>query len=361
MDGQTTQILELLPQPAFIAAEQQVCWCNAAARSLLLENASLPSLLGKSAPLFESWNGEGTLQLCLTVGLRDYDASARNIAEGTLFIATPQTSAVSATANAVVSASAAFRKPLQSMLSAAEQLCADPEGRGNAETAAAAALMNRSIYQMLRLCGQMSDGGRLLLHKRHLHRQSVELDGFFRSFMEQAQPLVQTLGVTLEYEPLSGPLRAHVDTALLERCLYNLISNSLNYTKKGGNITISPKKQGKTLLIRVTDDGEGIADQLLATLPERFTELPAGDARWGIGMGLPMVRQIAQLHGGTMVIAPNAGGQGTCVTFSLRLEASPNELRSAHPMAYDYCGGLHHGLVELSDVLGTELFLPGEV
>lgn len=360
MDEQMKQVLELIAQPAFLAKDDKIVWCNAVARSLLLEGAVLSLLLEKNHLLFSLWNKEGTLQIPLTVGGKEYDASVRATEEGDLFIASLRAPEFNATAAAVVNISATLRKPLQNMMSAAGELFEELESQGSDKLTAASSRLNRSIYQFLRLCGQMSDGGRLLLHRKALRREPTDLNVFFHSFIAQARPLVQSLGLTLDFEPPAVPLRADVDTALLERALYNLISNSLNYTPKGGTISISLQKQGKMLLICVSDNGEGISPDVLSTLFERFTEHSIGDSRWGIGLGLPMAREISRLHGGNLVVAPNPEGQGTSVTFSLSMEQAPLELHS-RGVRYDYCGGLHHGLVELSDVLGPELFDPSEV
>ncbi len=360
MDEQMKQVLELVAQPAFYAKDDKIIWCNAIARGLLLEGATLSLLLDKNNLLFSLWNREGTLQLSVTIGGKEYDVSVRAAGDGDLFIASCRTRELTATANTVVNVSATLRRPLQNMMSAASELFEKLEAKGDGEMAAASSRLNRSIYQFLRLCGQMSDGGRLLLHRKPLHREFTELNSFLSDFLKQAAPLVQSLGLSLELEPLPAPLRADVDPALLERALYNLISNSLNYTPKGGKISISMEKQGRTLLICVSDNGEGISPDVLPTLFERFTEHGIGDSRWGMGLGLPMAREIARLHGGDLIVAPNPEGQGTSITFSLSLEQAPLDLRS-RGLSYDYCGGLHHGLVELSDVLDAKLYDPNEV
>lgn len=360
MDEQMKQVLELVNQPAFLTKDDKINWCNAAARSLLLQGAVLSRLLERNDTLYSLWNKEGTLQIPLVIGGVEYDASVRATDQGDLFIANRRTPDHNATSNAVVTVSASLRKPLQNMMTAANALFDEIEDQGNEKITAASSQLNRSIYQFLRLCGQMSDGGKLLLHRKVLHRENTQIGDFFAEFIAQARPLVESLGLHLEYIPLPAPLRADLDRELLERGLYNLLSNASNYTPKGGHISISLEKQGRLLLISVTDDGEGISPEVLPSLFERFTEHSIGDSRWGIGLGLPMVREVARLHGGTLMAAPNPAGKGTKITFSLSLEPAPLELRS-RTMHYDYCSGLHHGLVELSDVLDAELFNPKEV
>ena len=360
VDLQVKQVLELVNQPAFLVKEDSILWCNPIARSLLLEGASLSALLGKSEMLYELWSKEGTLNLPLTIAGKTYDASVQATDEGDLFVVNRRSSEINPTANAAVNISATLRKPLHSMMNAASELFRVMEGQEDPRLNNASSRLNQSIYQFLRLCGQMSDGGRLLLQRKPLHKESTDLNSFFEDFVTQADPLVASLGVSLHFEYLPTPTRGDVDKDLLERALYNLLANALSFTPKGGNITIALKKQRRMLLVSVTDDGEGISPQVLSTLFERFADHSLGDSRWGIGLGLPMVREISQLHGGDLSVAPNPEGKGTCVNFSLSLEPAPLNMRSPG-FRYDYSGGLHHGLVELSDVLSAELFNPAEI
>ena len=99
---------------------------------------------------------------------------------------------------------------------------------------------------------------------------------------------------------------------------------------------------------------------MLATLFERWSEHPVGDSRWGVGLGLPMVQEIARLHNGTLSIHDNGDERGTTATLSLSLDPAPLSLHG-QTMGYDYCSGYHHGLVELSDVLDAKMFNPNEV
>lgn len=360
MDEQTKQILELFSQPAFFAGEGRILWCNSSAGTLLTTGMSLADVLGREEMLYTLWSRKGTLQLPLRFEGQEYDACVRPIGEGDLFVATCRATALNATASAVVNASATLRKPLHMMLGAATELFDRIDESDNTAALPAASRLNRSIYQFVRLCGQMSDGGSLLLRRKELRRVPTDLGAFFDGFLAQARPLVESAGLTLHYLPLPRPLRADIDPALIERALYNLLSNAINYTPRGGNVTLALRRQDRQLLISVSDDGEGISSEVAATLFERFADRSPGDSRWGIGLGLPMVREIAWLHDGTICVGANESGRGTTVRFSLSLEPTPLSLRS-RTLNYDYCGTLNHGLVELSDVLDAEMFNPSEV
>lgn len=359
MGGQIKQVLGLFAQPAFFVTDGTVSWCNSACGTLLSVGAEIAAFL-EDVPLYELWDRSGTLQISLSLSGEEYNASVCVTPEGELFVATRRVSELSITAKTVVKVSATLRRPVHQMLSAAGTLFETLDEDTEPKLLNAASQLNQSVYRLLRLCGQMSDGGGLLLHRKEAHRLPTEMSSFFRAFIEQARPLVESAGVELLFTDLDAPLRADVDTELLERAMYNLLSNALTYCHSGGKITVRLQKQQRQLLIHVTDDGEGIAPAVLATLFERFSEHPVGDSRWGVGLGLPMVQEIARLHNGALTIHDNGGARGTTVTVSLSLDPAPLSLHS-RTVGYDYCSGYHHGLVELSDVLEAKMFNPNEV
>lgn len=356
MDEQLRQVLDLFSQPAFLAREEVVVWRNSAAAPLLVEGSALYALFENDGALYSLWNRTGTLSISLILDGCFYDATVRVAGAYELFVATKRPAALQDGANAILNASSSLRKPLHALVNAADALF-DQLSEGDSD---AVKQLNQSVYRFIRLCGQMSDGGQLLLHRKEAHKTPVELDRLLKDFTAQATPLVESVGITLEYEAPPAPIPADVDPMLLERALYNLLSNAVGYTPRGGSIRISLKKQKQTAFITVTDDGEGISSEVAASLFDRFSQPRAGDSRWGLGLGLPMVREIARLHGGSLMVGSNPAGQGTEAVFSLSLERCVQSLHS-RMVHYDYCGSFHHGLVELSDVLDAKMYDPSEV
>lgn len=357
MSEQIKQVLELFSQPAFIAKDEHVLWCNSAAHSLIAEGTPLDDLIEDKDAVFSSWDGQGTMQISLNLYHVQYNTSVRHHEGGLLFVLSAESSEIKSSARAVLNASASLRKPLQSLLSAASELFDQMDTDRSKD---AAAEVNRAIYRLMRLCGQMSDGSRLLLQQMEAHRSPINLQRFFDGFVTQVRPLIESSKHSLVYTPLNAALHADVDPDLLERALFNLISNALTYTPKGGSISLRLQKQAKRLFISVSDTGEGIPPEVISSLFERYADQSIGDSRWGLGFGLPMVREIAKLHGGTMMISTDDATAGTTAVFSISLETAALKFRS--PMfRYDYCGGLNHALVELSDALGSDLYHPQDI
>lgn len=358
MDMELKQILELLAQPVFLVRDGSILWCNGAARGLLAEGLPVSSLLENNAMLYEVWQREGTLHLPMILGGAEYDASVLAMQAGDLFIAARRPQEVNATAAAVERASVTLRKPLHTMLNAANALFEQLE-ETQTEPIPAAAELNQALYRLIRLCGQMSDGAQLLLHRKEARREMTDITRFLNDFVSAARPLTESVGVQLLFTPPVRPLRGDIDCQLLERALYNLIANALAHCPSGSTITLSVQKQELLLLLRVNDNGKGVEQGILSTIFERFSASEFGASSQGIGLGLPIVREIARLHGGTISVSGNPEG-GTCVTLTLSLEPSILTLRS-RTVRYDGYGDLNHALVELSDVLPPEIYDPAEI
>lgn len=356
MEEQMKQILELFSQPAFFVRDGKVCWCNGAVRSLLEEGTALSALLEGGETLYSRWDRTGTLMLPLMLDGRAYDASVRAVGDGALFVANRCASENEASASALFSASVSLRKPLHAMVSAADELFERLGETSGAE--AAAARLNQSIYQFIRLCNQMSDGSELLLHRKTLRRAPIDLGAFLERFVNEVTPLVASAERTLDYTPPGVPISADADAELLQRALYNLLANALSYTPKGGRVRLSARKEDDLLLVTVSDSGSGISQELLSSLFDRFNRQELGDSRHGIGLGLSITREIARLHGGTLTVASGENG-GAAVTFSLSLKKTALPLRSAGIVLPP--ARFHQGLVELSEVLDAKMYDPNEV
>ena len=360
MSAGITDLLELFEQPAFLAKDDSVVWRNTAASSLVEEGMPLQELLKEKSSLFELWDGTGVLNLPLEFqNAGPCDVSVRSCPEGCLFVVTPRKKKSAAMDTALLLSSAAsLRRPLQHLLSSAGALfeALDPE-----QLPDAASELNRSIYQLVRLSAQISDGVPLLLNQKKAIRTPVRVGSFFDHFVSQVQPLMEASGHRFRYIPLEKPLTIDMDAALVERALFNLISNALTYSAKGSTVSLVLHLQEKQLLVSVSDTGEGISPRVIATLFERYASRPIGDSRWGLGLGLPMVREIARLHDGTMMVCSGEEEKGTTAVFSLSVKPASDLSLHSPLLDYDYCSGLNHALVELSDCLDKSNYHPDQV
>lgn len=223
-----------------------------------------------------------------------------------------------------------------------------PRDEGDLRTEQSLAMMNQSYYRMLRLVNNLS-AAPMLLDDELFCLQDVELVAWLDELCRKAQPLAEEAGIELLF---SGELKAHtaaIHPMHLERLVWNLLSNALKFTPKGGHITVSLKRSGGQLLLGVTDDGCGISEELQETVFDRYLHPQRMDPQpHGLGLGLPLCRRIAQGHGGRLVLSSRPG-EGTAVTVALPDRRVGGAGVSDQP--FQYTGGFQPVLVELADAL----------
>jgi CheY-like chemotaxis protein/anti-sigma regulatory factor (Ser/Thr protein kinase) len=118
-------------------------------------------------------------------------------------------------------------------------------------------------------------------------------------------------------DPRAGDVQG--DPARLQQVVWNLLSNAVKFTPPGGSVQVTLTKVGAKVQIRVTDTGEGIPPEFLAHIFERFRQADASFSRihGGLGIGLALVQQLTELHGGTVKAASEGKGRGA--TFVIEL------------------------------------------
>lgn len=188
-----------------------------------------------------------------------------------------------------------------SRLAPAEKRAKDPELDKNA------AMLLQGYFRLLRLTNEL-DAAPLLAGRGPLPTQNTELVEWTQALILEAQPLFELRGVTLR---MQCALRSHVvavHRAHLRRSLWQLLGNALKYTETGGTVTVTLQCQHQQVLLQVSDTGCGIpAEQIedvfrLYALPQRIDQNPHG-----LGLGLPLARQVAERHGGQLLLDSKVG------------------------------------------------------
>ncbi|HET6479829.1 MAG TPA: HAMP domain-containing sensor histidine kinase [Actinoplanes sp.] len=168
-----------------------------------------------------------------------------------------------------------------------------------------------------------ADAGELRLYPR-----PVEVAELLSAVTESFARSAERAGVALT--AAAPPVTAVLDPIRLRQALGNLVANAIRHTPPGGRVTLSARTVDGQLILDVTDTGPGIPAEQQAVVFERFWRAePSRNRRTGgSGLGLSIVRKLAEAHGGTVAVtsAPGAGA-----TFTLRLPVVPARLRSAPP------------------------------
>jgi signal transduction histidine kinase len=181
------------------------------------------------------------------------------------------------------------------------------------------AVIERQAQHLVRLVDDLLDVARIARGKFELRMERVELSRLAALAAEATAPLVSERGHRLEVDVPEHGLAVTGDPIRLTQVLGNLLTNAAKYTNKGGHIRVHAHAEGGQAVLRVEDDGIGIAAEMLPRLFDRFVqERQALDRSCGgLGLGLAIVKDIVALHGGS--VSAHSDGPGRGSVFEVRL------------------------------------------
>lgn len=183
----------------------------------------------------------------------------------------------------------------------------------------------RQVRHLTRLIDDLLDVSRISRGKVEIRMEQVDLREVLAQAAETTRGLVEKkehdLRVTLDAEPM--PVKG--DATRLEQIFVNLLTNAAKYTDPGGKIELFAEREGQNILVRVRDSGMGISTEMLARVFEPFTqaERTIDRAQGGLGIGLTLVKQLAELHGGSVNARSEGPGLGSEFHVSLPLDPTP--------------------------------------
>jgi signal transduction histidine kinase/CheY-like chemotaxis protein len=212
-----------------------------------------------------------------------------------------------------------LRTPLNAILGWAQLIKvggATPE-----EVAEAVATIERNARVQTQLVEDLLDMSRIISGKIRLDVQRVDVAGVIEAAVAAVRPAAEAKGVRLQVtlDPLAGPVRG--DANRLQQVVWNLLSNAVKFTPRGGRVQVSLERVNSHLEVIVSDTGHGIAPEFLPHVFDRFRQADAGAARrhGGLGLGLSIVKQLAELHGGSVWAKSPGEGRGATFTVVLPL------------------------------------------
>lgn len=188
-------------------------------------------------------------------------------------------------------------------------------------------VIKRQVEQMKRLLDDLLDVSRITRGKVQLAITRVDLSTILTHAVETSRPLIDERGHHLEVSLPAVPLQAEGDAARLSQVFTNLLNNAARYTPPGGHVWFTAERDGGTARIRVRDTGIGMTPDVIAGAFELFAQGERSLARseGGLGIGLTLVRELVELHGGT-VTAQSAGvDQGSEFVVTLPLLDAPRK------------------------------------
>jgi PAS domain S-box-containing protein len=180
-------------------------------------------------------------------------------------------------------------------------------------------MMGRQVQQLVRLVDDLLDVSRVMRGKIDLRNEQVELASVVVHAVETAQPLIEAQGheLTINLPPESLPLRA--DPLRLAQVISNLLQNAAKYTDANGRIWLTAQREGDAAVLRVRDNGVGIAPEMLPRIFELFVQADHATTRsqGGLGIGLTLVKSLVEMHHGA--VEAHSPGLGLGSEFVVRL------------------------------------------
>jgi PAS domain S-box-containing protein len=225
-----------------------------------------------------------------------------------------------------------LRTPLNAILGWTDLMLKKPDDRAlvsrGLETVA------RNTHLQSQLISDLLDISRIVSGKLRLDVQSVHLASIIDAAVESVEPAAARKGIAIErdLDVTVGPMAA--DPARLQQVIWNLLSNALKFTPKGGTVRVTLRRKGEEAEIVVADNGTGIPPDFLPHVFDRFQQADASRARrfGGLGLGLSIVKNLVELHGGS--VEADSSGEGRGATFTVTLpQAAPPTLLALTPSA----------------------------
>ena len=188
----------------------------------------------------------------------------------------------------------------------------------------ARAIIARQSAHMARLLDDLLDMSRITRNAITLQREVFDLRAAAEQAAENVRPLCAEMAHRLSVDLPATPVLVNGDPTRLQQVLGNLLDNAAKYTDRGGHIVLAVTQDDRHAVVRVQDNGIGIAPQDQAQVFELFTQLhQPGHGRGGLGIGLAVVKQLVELHDGTIELASEGTGRGSEFTVRLPLARVP--------------------------------------
>jgi signal transduction histidine kinase/ActR/RegA family two-component response regulator len=197
-------------------------------------------------------------------------------------------------------------------------------------------IMERQLRQMVRLVDDLLDVSRINTGKFAIKMGRVELKAVVNDALEVVRSYIELHGHELHIDLPDRPVFLHGDATRLAQILSNLLNNAAKYTNRGGRVNLSARVEDKTLVLVVSDNGIGIAPEMLDSVFDMFVQVDSTLERTnaGLGVGLSLARRLVELHGGAIEARSAGLGRGSEFTVRLPIVVEPELPTKTTPAAF---------------------------
>ncbi|WP_137924845.1 chemotaxis protein CheB [Cupriavidus sp. 2SB] len=218
-----------------------------------------------------------------------------------------------------------LKNPLNLIHMKAEMLARIPEAQHIRRVQEVSDSIQKSVLTQAQIIDDLLDFSRIQTGKLTLRFAPIDMRGVVQAIVEAVQVDFTRAGIVLEVDAPPEPFIIHGDRVRLEQITWNLVTNALKFTPAGGKVVIRLQRTAVAISLEVIDTGVGIASESLGTVFDMFQQARDVTSRartHGLGIGLSLVRQLAELHGGRAEVFSDGRGQGTRFAVWLPTDAS---------------------------------------
>jgi PAS domain S-box-containing protein len=210
-----------------------------------------------------------------------------------------------------------LRSPLNAVLGYTRMLRSCPVDRDVINNVAA--IVERNAKAQLQIIEDLLDSACVITGKLRIEPRPVDLKQVLESALDTVRAAADAKGVTLVADFGPGPEEMVGDSARLQQVVWNLLSNGIKFTPKGGRVELQMDSDANHIRIKVSDTGRGIEPEFLPFVFDHFRQADTSSTRryGGLGLGLSLAKYLVELHGGTIMAASEGKGRGATFTVTL--------------------------------------------
>ena len=343
--------LELIDRPAFCIKDGCVLAANSAAEKHYIQvGMRVNEIITENREAYEFFQN-GTLFLTINAGDLPYRASVTRTEEYDIF--SIEQTEEDAQLQAFSLAAQQLRIPLSNLMTVIDNLLLSLNSKAT-ETQIQIGQINRNLFRILRIISNMSDANNYR-KKISGDKQILNFKSFFSEIIERVQTTTDYTQKKLVYTGLKSAVFGLGDREKLSRAIYNILSNALKFSPADSIVEAKLTQSDNLLHFSVLNTNSEPVDDY--SFWNQFSRKPSiEDDRFGLGLGMTLISSIICAHGGTILVDHPAENV-TRVTATITIErGNKSVVRSPVFQIGDYAGGRDKGLLELSEVLPSEIY-----
>lgn len=340
MDSKSSyeSLLSQIHQPAFLVQDGIITAVNQNAANRLIEtNIKAEDLISQGKEEYCQLQ-DGSLYLSINLHGTDYPCVVTCLEDGKLFAV--ETEAVPSELQVLSLAAQQLSFPVSELTMLLDQLEDDPKK----------AQINQNLSRLKRIIRNMADTARYESTAANLHYCNAT--ALLAEILEKSQTLLSQSGIKLTYRLPDQPVYSMINQEMLRRAIYNLLSNAAKFSS---NNTVDARLQRNGNKLYFTVISQTDSEHIGGNLFNCYRRHPGLEARkYGLGLGMSLIHAAAATHGGTVLIQQNQ--QEFQATMTLSISKSNDSVVRSPILFPDMYGGNDQALIELSDVLSSELY-----